>query len=116
MFTVEKIVIDLNKALKIVRKHYEEKGIKVKEVALTWETTGQVRNMAVEVIMKQLINQTLKTVGRCKNVIIENDGVECTNCGMEISDEEQFEFKDHTYCCDCIVGALVNEGYIKQIK
>lgn len=48
--------------------------------------------------------------------IIENDGVECTNCGMEISDEEQFEFKDHTYCCDCIVGALVNEGYIKQIK
>lgn len=49
---MEKIVIDLNKALKIVRKHYEEKGIKVKEVALTWETTGQVRNMAVEVIMK----------------------------------------------------------------
>ena len=48
--------------------------------------------------------------------IIKKDGVECPNCGVEMSDEEQFEFKDHIYCCVCIVGALVNEGYIKQIK
>lgn len=47
---------------------------------------------------------------------LENDGVECQNCGMEISDEEQFEFKEQIYCCDCIVGAVISEGCVKQIK
>lgn len=47
---------------------------------------------------------------------LENDGVECRNCGMEISDEEQFELKDRIYCCDCVLGAVIREGCVKQIK
>ncbi|HBF7929071.1 TPA: hypothetical protein ACVT6Z_001505 [Clostridioides difficile] len=49
-----KITISIQEAMDIIKQHYEDKGIKIKDLSFNLEKTGMVRNIRFkgEIILK----------------------------------------------------------------